>query len=163
VPHAAADWKRVTARTEAALGTAERRPGRVVVSVQPARRLSGSVRDARTKQALAGVVVSVYDRRFATSASGFTHAAGRHSLFPVPGGRYSLSAIRRGYGWDRTEGEAERLDLRKSLASVHDFDLDPLRRVAGRVLDESGEPVADASVSLGWEGMGTLYTDSNSK
>jgi hypothetical protein len=160
IPHAAPDEKDALARTDAMAGTAKAAGGRLVITAQPVRRLTGQVRDASSKQPIAGAMVAVFDNNHETAANALTDARGEYALPSLPSGRYWVYASRRGYGPDSIGDERSKpVDLRKSLAARHDVDLAPLRRVTGRVLDEQGRPVAVARVSLGWEGMGTLYGD----
>jgi len=94
------------------------------------------------------------------TASAITDARGEYTLPALPSGRYWAYASRRGYtSGDKGEVSPEPVDLRKSLVARRDLDLAAMRRVTGRVEDERAKPVEGAQVSLGFEGMGTLYGD----
>ncbi len=86
VRHAPRDWTTLLARTETRSGTASPRAGRVVVRVEPLRRVSGAVRDRRSQRPLAGAVVSLGSEQH-SAFSVTTDATGRYAL-AVPEGRY---------------------------------------------------------------------------
>ena len=160
IPHAESAWKHLVARTDAVVGTLKAGAARQVVNAQPARRLSGSVRDANTKQPLAGALVVGMDNSRGMMATAITDALGEYTLPALPSGRYWAYATRPGFApGDNGEGSREPVDLRKSLLARRDLDLAAMRRVTGRVQDERAKPVEGALVSLGFEGMGTLYGD----
>jgi hypothetical protein len=139
-------------------GTGKKGTGRIVIAVQPARRLSGVVRDEATRQPLAGAAIRLLegDHRGPAGAA-VTDARGHYSISGLPPGRYWPYATRPGYAPGGPGQES--MDVRQVAAATHDFDLVPLRRASGRVLDEQGRPVEGAIVTLGFEGMGLFYGD----
>lgn len=87
-------------------------------------------------------------------AATMTGADGRYELTRLPAGRYQLKATRGGYvevayGQRRPfeRGRPLELDEGAVLQNI-DFALPPGGVVTGRVIDETGEPVAQAGVSL---------------
>jgi hypothetical protein len=71
---------------------------------------------------------------------------------------YWTSVSRPGYVPGVFGGDAsQRLDLRKATFARRDFELVPRRRVTGRVQDEKARPIDGALVTLGVQGLGTLY------
>ena len=157
IPHAPTEEKHILARTGDMAGT-PKGGDRLVILAQPARRISGSVRDASTKQPIAGALVTAADNAHETSITAFTDARGQYTLAPLPSGRYWAFASGRGYvSGGMGEDPPELIDLRRSLAVGRDFELAPRRRATGRVQDEQANPVEGARLSLGFEGMGTFY------
>jgi large repetitive protein len=157
VAHAAAGWSFLSATAGALLGTAKPGAGPRVVSMRPARRLSGVVRDARTKQPLPGALVSL-NSQDATSPSALAGARGQYELPSLASGRYRATVTRPGYEAAFLGGhESQLLDLRNATSLLRDFELVPKRRVTGRVLDEKARPVEGALVMLGVQGLGTSY------
>jgi hypothetical protein len=87
-------------------------------------------------------------------AATMTDAEGRYELTQLPAGRYQLTATRGGfvevaYGQRRPfeRGRPVELDEGAVLQNI-DFALPPGGVVTGRVVDETGEAVAQAAVSL---------------
>ena len=89
------------------------------------------------------------------AASTMTDAEGRYELAQLPAGRYTLKASRGGYvevgyGQRRPSQRGRPLELGEGAVLQNiDFALPPGGVVTGRVIDEAGEGVAQASVSLG--------------
>jgi hypothetical protein len=87
-------------------------------------------------------------------AATMTDAEGRYELTQLPAGRYQLKATRGGYvevgyGQRRPFERGRPLELGEGAVLQNiDFALPPGGVVTGRVVDETGEPVAQASVSL---------------
>jgi 5-hydroxyisourate hydrolase-like protein (transthyretin family) len=87
-------------------------------------------------------------------AATMTDADGRYELTQLAAGRYQLKATRGGYvevayGQRRPFERGRPVDLREGAVIQNiDFALPPGGVVTGRVVDEAGEPVAHASVSL---------------
>ena len=87
-------------------------------------------------------------------ASTMTDAEGRYELTPLPAGSYHLKASRGGYvevayGQRRPFERGRPLELGEGAVLQNiDFALPPGAVVTGRVVDEIGEPVSHASVSL---------------
>lgn len=87
-------------------------------------------------------------------ASTMTDAEGRYELTQLPAGRYLLKATRGGYveltyGQRRPFERGRPLELEEGAVLKNvDFALPPGGAVTGRVVEEMGEPVAQASVSL---------------
>ena len=156
--HVSPDWRSAQARTDAMVGSARPGSGRLVIAALPVRRLSGIVRDATTKQPLAGARVLVLDRSEGMTTSGnttTTDARGQFTLSSLAPGRYVAHAMRPGYA--PGPDEFDPIDLRRSKTARRDLDLVPLRRWTGRVVDEQEKPVEGALVTFGWDSMGTLY------
>lgn len=87
-------------------------------------------------------------------AATMTDAEGRYELTELPAGRYQLEATRGGYvavayGQRRPFERGRPLELGEGAVLRNiDFALAPGAVVTGRVVDEAGEPIAHASVSL---------------
>jgi hypothetical protein len=87
-------------------------------------------------------------------AATMTDAEGRYELTQLPAGRYQLKATRGGYvevayGQRRPFERGRPLELSEGAVLQNiDFALPPGGVVTGRVVDETGEAVAGASVSL---------------
>ena len=87
-------------------------------------------------------------------AATMTDAEGRYELTQLPAGRYHLKASRGGYvevsyGQRRPFERGRPLELGEgAVLKDIDFALPPGAVVTGRVIDEAGEPVAQAGVSL---------------
>jgi Carboxypeptidase regulatory-like domain len=83
-----------------------------------------------------------------------TDAEGRYELTQLPAGRYQLTATRGGYvevayGQRRPFERGRPLELGEgAVLEKIDFALPPGAVVTGRVVDETGDPVAHVSVSL---------------
>jgi hypothetical protein len=142
--------------------------GTVVTAQVPAREKpptpragSGAIRGrvvrADTGEPLRRVQVRV-DEWSAADHSGptatMTDAQGRYELTHLPAGRYQLKATRGGYvevayGQRRPFERGRPLELAEGAVLQNiDFALPPGAIVTGRVVDEAGEAVAHASVSL---------------
>jgi hypothetical protein len=83
-----------------------------------------------------------------------TDAAGRFALTGLPGGTFTLLALKQGYGTVRPDGtDATITTPRVNLAErqeKNDVDLvvEQLGAISGTVVDEYGEPIQDASVRI---------------
>jgi protocatechuate 3,4-dioxygenase beta subunit len=94
------------------------------------------------------------------SKSAFTDAQGRYEFKDLPAGRFNLSVSKSGfvtiqYGQARPFEPGRPIDLADAqIMEKVDVALPRGSAVSGRVLDEFGEPVADASVTA----MRTQYT-----
>src|SRR6266571_921096 len=140
IPHAGTEEKDVVARTDALAGLARAGGERLLILAQDVRRISGLVRDAKTKQPIAGAVVVALDNVHGRYLTAISDARGQYRL-ALPPGRYQALASGPGYAsGGAVDGAAEPIDLRKSLAAGRDFELVPLRRATGRVQDERGMP-----------------------
>jgi large repetitive protein len=160
VAHAPADWKTLSAATRALVGTAK--PGSVplVITMTPARRLAGVVRDAKTRLALPGVRVGVTTGEGEPGRSATTDVRGQYEISSLDARVYWASVSRPGYVSGVSGGDgSQKLDLRKATFARRDFELVPKRRVTGRVQDEKARPIEGAWVTLGVQGLGTFYGD----
>jgi membrane-associated protease RseP (regulator of RpoE activity) len=142
--------------------------GTAVTAQQPARDqppaprkgtgvIRGRVVRADTGEPLRRVQVSVAEwstSDFSGPAATMTDAEGRYELTQLPAGRYQLKARRGGYvevayGQRRPFERGRPLELGESAVLQNiDFALPPGAVVTGRIVDETGEPVAHVSVSL---------------
>jgi 5-hydroxyisourate hydrolase-like protein (transthyretin family) len=117
--------------------------------------IAGVLTDSVTGEPVAGATMSLYggppqDREFIRSVQ--TDGAGRFALPPMPAGKYSLRAIRRGY---LTEEFNEHTPFSSAIVTGEGqdtehipFHLDPGAVVRGAVTDDAGEPVENANVLL---------------
>jgi hypothetical protein len=157
IAHAPSDWTALSATTSTLVGIARPEAVPLVITMKPARRLSGMVRDAKTKQPVAGAQVIV-SRQGETGPSATTDARGQYTIPALPPGLYWASVTRPGYAAKYPGGDdANGVDLRKAEAGRYDVELTPLRRVSGRVQDEKSRPVEGALVMPGVQGLGTFY------
>ena len=81
-----------------------------------------------------------------------TSEDGKFEFTGVPAGKYSLSGAKRGYiaaGYDQHDQYSTAIVTGAGLDTEHlILKLDPQAIISGRVLDETGEPVRDATVTL---------------
>ncbi len=119
--------------------------------------IRGRVVRADTGEPLRRVQVRVDEwstREVGGPAATMTDADGRYELTQLPAGRYQLRARRGGYvevayGQRRPFERGRPLELGENAVLQNiDFALPPGAVVTGRVVDETGEAVAHASVSL---------------
>ena len=96
------------------------------------------------------VRITAYEQRLMRTA--ITDAEGRYSVGELPAGRYSLNVTRNGYvslnfGQQRAFEPGKPLELADAqVADKIDFALPRGGVIAGRVTDESGEPIAGVGV-----------------
>lgn len=116
-------------------------------------RIIGSLTNDSDEE-LSGVVVRAVATEFPFARTALSDAQGQYSLEGLPPGGYSVVASRLGYvtqqyGENGFSGSGVRVDIGKGQ-SVKRVDLRLARAgaVTGRIVDESGEPVVDASASL---------------
>ncbi len=114
--------------------------------------MEGAVYNSSTGEPLKKVQVTLRGMATAGMFGAVTDASGRFSITGVNPGRYMLMAERTGfvraeYGGRGRRGAAFTLAAGQRLKDVV-FRLVPHGVIAGRVLDEDGEPVANASVAL---------------
>src|SRR5262245_8612819 len=95
------------------------------------------------------------------SKSALTDAEGRYEFRDLPAGRFNMSATKAGYvtiqyGQTRPFESGKAIDLTEGqLLDKADFSLPRGSAISGRLVDEFGDPVADALVSAmrsGWVG-----------
>src|SRR5204863_6350750 len=101
-----------------------------------------------------------------TNRTASTDAAGRYEVAELPAGQYTVSVGRSGYltlryGQHRPLEQGKPLQvLDKQTVDHIDFSLPRMSVIAGRVLDEIGEPIAGVTVmalrSRYWEGRRQL-------
>lgn len=116
-------------------------------------KVAGVVVDSAGSQPLPDVEVSIYsseNREVARHA--MTSSDGRFLFTSVPAGKYTLTGSARGY---RAQGFHQHGDFFIGIAVGPNLDSEHINfrlladaRIEGRVLDDSGEPVRQASVSL---------------
>ena len=88
------------------------------------------------------------------SKTAFTDAQGRYEFRDLPAGRFTLSVSKSGfvtmqYGQLRPYESGKQIDLAEAqVMEKADVSLPRGSAVSGRILDEFGEPVSDASVSV---------------
>lgn len=152
VAHAPREWDVVLARTGTLAGRAVRGTAPLVVVANPAREVTGTVRDLKGAP-LPGARVSLLGGEGAPFA--VTDAQGRYALVAIAPGTYTLFAARAGYVDTRVDrGE---FVLRAAGPAGRDFILTPLPVLDGRVEDEARRPVAGALVTFGLQGVPHLY------
>jgi hypothetical protein len=110
---------------------------------RPATVIEGVTLDAGTRAPLAGVTVALVPADTADNV--VTGGAGGFRFAEIPAGKYRVSAKLDGYR------EAARFIELKTAASREKITLAlaPLSSVAGRVLDEKGDPVVGVEVTAG--------------
>ena len=127
------------------LGLAQPQPG-------DTGRISGRVVAAQTGIPLRRAQVSVTSRALRRALVVLTDPQGRYELPALPPGVYRLSAAKAGYlplrfGADDALAEGDAVDLRaRGTLTGIDFHLPRAGVIAGFIVDEYGDPVADASV-----------------
>ena len=116
-------------------------------------RIAGHVLSAQDGHALAGATVTLAVAQSGDRVSSVT--AGDDGTFLFEGltaGKYSLFGLRRGFisaGYREHEQYSTAIVTGAGLDTEHlDLPLQPEASITGRVLDESGEPVRNAQVSL---------------
>lgn len=146
VRHAPVGWSTLEARDAGTAGTASPRAGRILVRVEPLRRLSGAVRDRRSGVPIASARVALASG--GRSLSALTDGAGRYRI-DAPVGRYYATISRPGYS-TTLEGtdDAEAIDLSRAPSLERDFRIAALLHLRGRVEDETRRPVPGALVRL---------------
>lgn len=160
VLHAPNEWTNITARTDRLVGAASRRTGPLAIRLGPRRVLWGTVREAKTLQPLAAVLVGARSTD-GIGASAFTDARGQYTLDDLPPGAYQAWAQSPGFSpphqsWSPDNG----IDLRHATSAQHDLTLTRLPRVLGRVEDGDHKPVDGALVTLGFKGTPHVYAGS---
>ncbi len=102
--------------------------------------LSGSVEDSVSQQPVEGVMVVVGPG----SKSATTDAKGAFQFKDIDPGAHTLRAFSESH---RFTGKIVSLTCNQDLSGVR-LKMDPMSTLAGKVLDENGEPVAGAQVDL---------------
>lgn len=113
--------------------------------------LKGHVTSADGR-ALRRVQISVRGASLPNARTASTGPDGEYEIGGLPAGRYTIAASRSGflpsqYGQRRTGEQGKPVEVAEgvTIESI-DFTLDRAGVISGRVLDETGEPVANASV-----------------
>jgi hypothetical protein len=116
-------------------------------------RLRGRVVGGESGQALRRAIVRLNGQEFREGRVASTDEEGRWEIKDLPAGRYNLTASKGGYvqlnyGQRRPFERGRPLELAdgQTLENVN-FNLPRGSVIAGRIVDEFGEPVADAMVS----------------
>ena len=115
-------------------------------------RIRGRVVAADRGEALRRAVVRLMSPDIREGRSTITDEQGRYEFIDLPAGRYTVSATKSGYltinfGQRRPNEPGRPLELGdKQVAEKVDFALPRGGIIVGRVLDEFGEPVANAMV-----------------
>ncbi len=120
-------------------------------------RLAGTVRAAGSGQPLRGALVRITSAELGESRSSSTDTAGRYEFRDLPAGKYTIGAQKGGYvsvSWGQKRlssvpdpGRPFPLGERHNAENV-DFVLPRGGVITGRVVDELGEPVPDATVQV---------------
>jgi uncharacterized GH25 family protein len=131
------------------VGVAPAAPRAVTIRVRPSAIATGIVNDQATGRSLAGALVRIYQGSSFTlgpTSISFTTATDRNGRFNLGGllpGLYTVETIRLGY--NRSVRPEVRL-----VAGANDaiaIALSPESRIAGRIVDERGQPIAGATVA----------------
>ena len=116
-------------------------------------RLRGRVVGGESGQALRRAIVRLQGQEFREGRVASTRRRGRWEIKDLPAGRYNLTASKGGYvqlsyGQRRPFERGRPIELAdgQTLENVN-FNLPRGSVIAGRIVDEFGEPVADAMVS----------------
>jgi protocatechuate 3,4-dioxygenase beta subunit len=155
--NAPSGWNSIVAATGSLVGSARATTGRIVIRAGPIRSISGVVRAAKSGAPLAGALVTLVDEHWATVATAASDRAGRYRFPSLAPGRYRAHASRTGYTATSDRGQQDILDLRRQTAHSRDFALGRLPELVGRVVDEQGRPIDNASVLLGVPGVPNFY------
>lgn len=120
-------------------------------------RLAGTVRSADSGQPLRGALVRITSAELGESRSVSTDTAGRYQFHDLPAGRYTIGVQKGGYvsvSWGQKRlsavpdpGRPFPLGERHNAENV-DIILPRGGVITGRVVDELGEPVPDATVQV---------------
>jgi protocatechuate 3,4-dioxygenase beta subunit len=149
LPHAPRLWHRLVAWSGGLVGESGPAADPVVLAMKPAAALAGIVRDSISSAPLVNAEVMVQDEEWTPLLTAITDSQGLYRFDHLMPGHYYLRASRAGYGSTGFEPLATALDLHAGRLATEDVSLSPLDRVAGRVEDEHGQPVAGALV-LAW-------------
>lgn len=123
----------------------------VVLVLPEAASASGTVRDATTRAAIAGALVSVHGY-LATGSGGVTTATDAEGRWRVDGLPFeSARVVARAAGYVRESGAVPQTPLRAGAAVTVDLTLRRGATVAG-VIRGGGAPVARARVTVAWAG-----------
>jgi hypothetical protein len=130
------------------------RPNEIKVAVERAYRVEGTVVDRQTGAGIAGVPVSPNWTQIGFMDIGFTDERGRFAMTLLPG-QYQLrvASLPRAYAMiPNAENRPINIGQGEKLTTVDAFELVKAEPpLCGRVVDESGQPVAGASVQGAWE------------
>ena len=158
IPHGPREWRILTARAPGVLATVERGDGPLVARLEAERSLSGTVRDGKSGQPLAGARLLAWRTDGGFNVRAVTGAAGRYLIGGLPPGRYALNTESHGFVDERSLcGTSDGIDLRAAATGRCDVALTPLPRLRGQVEDEAGRPVEGAVVLLRAQGAPHLY------
>ncbi|HET7710698.1 MAG TPA: carboxypeptidase regulatory-like domain-containing protein, partial [Thermoanaerobaculia bacterium] len=134
IAHAPKSWKSVQARLGDQFGTRAAAAGPLSIRLAKAPTVSGTVRDAKSRLPLQHTEVRVSSRNFgdprAVTYSTFTDAKGTYSLSVVPG-TFDASAWRVEYATSESP-----VTLSPGESVQRAFNLNPLARISGTVVDE---------------------------
>ena len=116
-------------------------------------RVAGQVLSAADGHPIPSAIVTLNDTRSGqTSASARTDADGRYRFDPQPAGKYSIRAAAPGYlsaAYQEHDGFSTAIVLGAGLATDGlTLSLTPSAIIAGRVLDEAGDPVQHGQITL---------------
>ena len=122
----------------------------VALRVRQAATIAGSVTDQATGRPVTGAVIHVYQGTSFTlgpTSISFTTSSDRNGRFMLGGvlpGLYTVEAARLGY--NRSVRPEVRLEATHPTENVA-ISLPPESRIAGRVVDERGQPIAGATIT----------------
>jgi protocatechuate 3,4-dioxygenase beta subunit len=137
-------WKEIQASTADQTGARTRREGisSIRIILGNAARLSGSVRDT-TAKAVAGLPLSLSRKDGGTVEIVLTDEKGNFTFPPTLAGSYRLTASHPSYLLRAVE-----LSLPARSTTRRDLTLSHAGRISGRVIDDSGKPVAAAGMTV---------------
>src|SRR5262245_53418823 len=116
--------------------------------------IRGRVIDASTGAPLRKAAVRIFGPQIREMRSAITDAEGRYEFIDLPAGQFNVNVTKAGYvdlAYGQTSPGEMGKQLRvgdKQVVEKVDFTLPRGAVITGRVLDEFGEPVADAQVSV---------------
>jgi hypothetical protein len=126
-------------------------------------RIAGTLTDSVAGKPLSGATVQILTAgRFQRLRSTRTDSDGHFSLDPVPSGKYSLQAIKRGYVGEAFNEHENAFSSAIVTGEGQDtehipFRIDPEGVIRGHVTDDAGEPVTNAQVLIKrWTANGGL-------
>jgi len=102
IGHAPSAWRSVLARTDGLVGTAKP-AGRLVIQARPARALSGVVRDAKTREPIAGAMVALQSLPWEALWTAASDARGRYTFPSLAAAQYRSYVLHPGYSPDTGE------------------------------------------------------------
>jgi len=138
IAHAPASWRELRAETKTDLAVATRgNNASYTLRLRPGTKLTGVVRDAKSRVPVAGMMISI------RGEGAITDNAGAFTIAPILPGRYPFSAAHPLY---QVEGGMAGVVV-PAAGSKETIAATPLPLLSGTVIDEARKPVAGATVS----------------